>query len=144
MAMFSNLSHPRLWDRISVFLSGLCVVHCAALPVLLVAAPLTSGLFGAETHFHLAMLAMIAPITLFALASGYQHHRDNGIVATGAVGIVLLIVGASYAHAHLGTLVEALITVAGSAALAVAHINNMRRCRIVDAEAQPDSPLFSG
>lgn len=142
--MFSNLLRARLLDRISVLLSGLCVVHCAALPVLLVAAPLTSSVFGTEAHFHLTMLALIAPVTLFALASGYQHHRDNRIAATGAAGIALLVFGASYAHSHLGTLAEALITVCGSAALALAHIGNMRRCRAADGNAPPDSPIFSG
>jgi len=128
--MFSNLRRDSFLDRISILFSGLCLVHCAALPMLLIVVPIASGTLSADLHFHLAMLALIVPVTVLALASGYQHHRNHRIVAAGALGLALLVLAATYAHSSLGMAAEALITIAGSTVLAIAHVRNMRQCRM--------------
>lgn len=117
-------------DRVAVVLSGLCLVHCLALPVLLAAMPFLSGF--AETHWHLPMLAIALPVSLVAIVIGYRRHGNRAIVAGAAAGLVLLVAGATLGHAVLGETVDRVLTVAGSVVLAAVHWQNslrLRQCR---------------
>ena len=55
--------------------------------------------------------------------------RASKIVAAGALGLGLLIIGATIAHAHYGALADLLLTVSGSLLLAAVHWQNSRRLR---------------
>lgn len=117
-------------DRVAVVLSGLCLVHCLALPVVLAALPLLSGF--AETHWHLPMLAIALPISFAAIVIGYRRHGNRGIVAGAVAGLLLLIAGATLGHALLGQTADRVLTVTGSLVLAAVHWQNsvrLRQCR---------------
>lgn len=113
-----------LLDRTAIALSGLCVLHCLSMPFVLVLLPLL-GQF-TEEHFHLQMLAIVAPASTIALGLGYRRHRHPGIPAGGVIGLLLLLVGATWAHSEIGIVADRVITIAGSSILAVAHFYNSR------------------
>lgn len=113
-----------LLDRAAIALSGLCVLHCLAMPFVLLLLPFL-GQF-AEDHFHLQMLAVVTPASILALGLGYRRHRHPGVPAAGVIGLLLLLVGATWAHSEIGIVADRVITIAGSSILAVAHFYNSR------------------
>lgn len=115
-----QLTNTRL-DRLAVLLSGLCLLHCLALPLLLAGLPVLGGLGG--EHFHVQMLAVVLPVSVVAFALG---HRSLRIIGLGAIGLSLLVVGGTIVHAGFGAFADTVFTVAGALILACAHFFNGR------------------
>ena len=114
-------------DQAAIALSGVCMLHCLALPLLLAATPLFGGL-GSE-HFHLQMLIVVLPVSLIAFALGFRKHRDVRVIAWGFLGIALLATGGTVVHSSYGILADTLFTTSGALILATAHFLNNRRKR---------------
>jgi len=87
-------------DGAAVVLSALCLVHCLALPLIVIGVPFLAQF--AEGHLHLQMLVIVLPLSTFALAIGFRRHRISRILSAGIIGMLLLVIGATIAHAHLG------------------------------------------
>lgn len=114
-------------DGTAVVLSALCLVHCLALPLIVIVVPFLAQF--AEGHLHLQMLVFVLPLSTFALAIGFHRHRNSRILSAGIVGMLLLIIGATVAHTHLGLLADRAFTICGSLTLATAHYFNSVRTR---------------
>ncbi len=114
-------------DRTAAALSGLCLLHCLALPFIVGALPLV-GQFG-NSHFHLQMLLLVLPVSMLALALGYRRHGSIAVAWGGAAGMVLLLAGATVVHDHLGLIADRLFTVVAALILAVTHFCNSRLSR---------------
>lgn len=123
--MNQDTQKSRDWlDAAAVFMSGLCLVHCLALPLVVAGVPFLAQF--ADTHLHYQVLVIVVPLSVFALALGFRRHRNARILAAGGLGLLLLVVGATVAHTQLGLLADRLFTIAGSLTLAVAHWKNSR------------------
>lgn len=109
----------RTGDVAALSLSGLCLVHCLALPALGVSLPLL-GVWAEAEWVHWSFIALAVPISLWALSRGGRHGRARRIILAG-VGLGLLVAGAS----EIGD--ETLMTVTGGLMLATAHLLNLRR-----------------
>ena len=120
-------------DGAAVVLSALCLVHCLALPLIVIGVPFLAQF--AEGHLHLQMLVVVLPLSTLALGIGYRRHRSSRILSAGLVGMLLLIIGATVAHAQLGLIADRAFTICGSLTLATAHYFNSIR-----AQAACDSP----
>ena len=111
-------------DRVAVFLSGLCLLHCLASPFAILLGPLMSGwLSHNETHVHWVLLLMAIPISALALWRGYQRHASSLTLAMGGSGLALMFVAVTH---WFGAHMEVALTVAGVTLLLIAHIRNMR------------------
>ncbi|MGI9262690.1 MAG: MerC domain-containing protein [Woeseiaceae bacterium] len=131
-----NSSEPsEVLDQVAVALSGLCLVHCLALPFLIVLLPFL-GQFS-DDHLHAQMLFLVIPISLIALALGYRRHRHLGIVIAGIVALGVVTLGGTVAHNHYGLLADRVLTIVGSLALAITHYRNFRLSRHV-ADSTPE------
>jgi hypothetical protein len=106
-------------------------VHCLALPFIVVGVPFLAQY--AETHLHYQVLVLVIPLSVFALAVGYRRHRNARIAASGALGMLLLIVGATVAHTQLGLAADRVFTVFGSLVLASAHFFNSYRKKLANS-----------
>lgn len=115
-----------LLDGLAVCASSLCTLHCLALPLLFALLPAVASRVDPGESFHLVMLVLAVPTSLFALAQGWRRHRAPGLMLPGVAGLGLMAIGALAAE---GAMAEAAWTVAGSALLAGAHILNWRRGR---------------
>jgi len=120
-----------IFDRAAIALSGLCLVHCLLLPVIIVALPLLAQV--SATHFHAQMLLVVTPVSLFAFGLGFRRHRNHAIIAWGTTGIALLAFGGTVAHASYGAVADTVLTIGGSIVLATAHYFNNRLTRHVAA-----------
>ena len=119
---------PKL-DSLAVILSGTCMVHCLALPVLVTLFPIVQGSLLEEQYFHLIMLGLILPTSLIALTVGCRKHKDPVTMALGAAGLLTLTVTALIGHEIFGMLGERIVTTFGGLILATAHIRNYLCCR---------------
>lgn len=112
-----KLTSPRLLDGSAIGLSGLCLLHCLALPVAAGFAPLL-GVWSEAEWVHLAFVALAAPISAGALV--LARPRRPAAIALAATGLGLLIAALFFHEA------ETLMTVAGGLTLATGHLVNWR------------------
>jgi hypothetical protein len=121
--MFGGIVKPApssLLDASAVGLSGLCLAHCLALPLVAAFSPLLATWAEAE-WVHAVVIGMAAPISIFAL---WRRGKGAAIIGLSAFGLFMLTLGAfHWPSADL----ETPITVAGSLVLATAHTLNWRR-----------------
>ncbi|WP_234179472.1 MerC family mercury resistance protein [Sphingopyxis sp. NFH-91] len=120
----------RAADLIGVGLSLACLVHCLALPLLLLAAPALSAWLSLPESFHAVILLLAAPAAALALAEDRRHHRHCYPVAAAPIGLALLAAGLAAHEGWVGGLDpetgDRLFTTMGALALASAHIVNWR------------------
>ena len=111
-------------DASAVGLSALCLVHCLALPALVLLLPVLGFLTNAE-WVHLALVLVAAPIAVLSfvdLSAGRPRSWPLMIVAI--LGLGLMVAGALGFPAPT---FERALTLLGGALLAGAHITNWRR-----------------
>lgn len=114
-------------DKAAVCISGLCLLHCLALPIMAAFLPALSAAAEAE-WLHKAFVVFAVPISVAAiLGSGALPHRARSVFAVAAVtGLILLILGAFVEALHDW---EVAITTAGGLLLAGAHLWRWERLR---------------
>jgi hypothetical protein len=121
------------FDKVAIGFSALCLVHCLLLPVAVVLLP-TVGLlsFLSDEIFHLAMVALVLPVSAVALTLGCKQHRDWLVIGLGVLGLSVLVLTAVFAHDYLGKELEVVFTVVGALIVAACHIQNYRLCQAID------------
>ena len=119
----TNIKTKKL-DNISIYISGFCLIHCLAFPILSVSIPFYG--FFTENHFHEILLFLIIPISSFALYRGFKNHKNRRIIFVGIIGGILVFLGATVLHNQTNSSYELIITAIGSMLLALAHFNNNR------------------
>jgi len=112
--------HRRRLDRVAVALSGLCLLHCLALSLATVAAPAVVGLGFDGGWTHVAMLALVIPLSAVALPRGYREHRRNSVLWLGGAGLTLLVLGATLGHHVYGQAADTALTMTGAIVLGLA------------------------
>ena len=95
-----TVKSPELLDKAAVALSGLCLLHCLALPFAVVLLPFLNEL--AVDRWHAPMLLVVIPVSVLAFTAGFRRHANHGVIATGVTGMALLVVGGTFAHYLLG------------------------------------------
>ncbi len=106
-------------DIASMSLSGLCVVHCLALPVLAVLLPFLS-VFTNNEWVHPLLVVIAAPLSLLAVASS-NAWRKWQVSLPIAGGLILLAIAA---FAPVGELADTMLSVTGALMIAAAHLMN--------------------
>lgn len=113
-----------LFDASAVALSTLCLLHCLALPLLAALLPLFGAWSEAE-WVHGVFVLIAAPLSGYALWRARRHRPlPAALWLLAGAGLALLLAGAS---GVLGERAETPLTVAGSLALAGAHLWNAAR-----------------
>jgi hypothetical protein len=104
-------------DWAAVSASGLCLVHCLALPLVIAVLPSFGGaIAGSGTHW--ALLAFALPVSLWVLT---RDPWPAGLIplALGSAGLSLMTVGVAV---YEGLPAERGLTVAGVSLVAAAHL----------------------
>ncbi|QZP08524.1 MerC domain-containing protein [Caenibius sp. WL] len=124
-----NLSHgagarrTNVVEGVAVSASLLCLVHCLALPLLLLLLPGVLGLFAQSDAFHYAALALVVPAGLAAFWLGYRRHRARRPALLGIAGVICLVIALLPGAGEGG---ELWFTVTGSLLLVIGHTLNWR------------------
>lgn len=106
----------RSQDSIGMGLSGLCLIHCLALPILISLAPVLAWAEGEWVHLGLAVLALVVGVSAMRDWTGGLGGLLLRVQAS--IGIALLFFGGL---AELSERVEQGVTVLGATLLALAH-----------------------
>jgi len=117
--------NPAKLDKLGIWVSSLCALHCLALPVLIPLLPLIGSTFFAQVWFERVILSIsliIGGIALFSGASRYhgQYYPLVLLFTGGAIYWYKDILGEAYEPFTIA--LGALLIVAG-------HWINMRLCR---------------
>lgn len=113
----------RWLDQGAIGLSALCLVHCLALPLVVLALPVAGEILPRQWWAHPAIFLLAVPLAAVALMRGWQQHRDRRPMIIGGVGLALLGVGLLGAE---GSAVEIVFTVLGGTVVGTAHLLNRR------------------
>lgn len=108
-------------DRVGVLLSGLCALHCV-LSIVLVSVLGLGGqlLLAPAIHEFGLMLAILVGVV--TLGVGVLRHGQAAPLLIGLCGIALMASALFVGHGWR----EAVLTIAGVALVATAHIRNLR------------------
>ena len=114
---------PRHWlDIAAISASGLCLIHCLALPLVIAALPSIGGaIAGSATHW--VLLAFAVPVSLWVLTRDPWPARRVPL-GLGLAGLSLMTVGVA---GFEGSPAETWLTVAGVSLVAAAHFVRWRR-----------------
>jgi hypothetical protein len=108
-------------DRVGMLLSGLCALHCVLGIVLVTVLGLGGGAL-LSPAIHRVGLVLAILVGIATLGIGALRHGALGPLAIGATGIVLMTSAILVGHG----VSEAVLTIAGVALVALAHIRNLR------------------
>lgn len=115
-------------DKVSIGFSVICMIHCLVLPVLLVFTPALTSLFFNHEQFHLFLMFLVLPTSIFTLFIGCKQHRDFLVAISGIVGMLIIFFAATTLLTHNETF-EKVATFVGAALIAFSHYRNMTLCR---------------
>ena len=110
-------------DRLAIALSLACVIHCLALPIILIAVPSIVAVYLDSEYFHMWMVLAAIPTSIYALTLGCKEHKRNEFIVIAAIGLIFLL-----SALFLGEAAEQPLTVAGASFLSLAHWLNYRLC----------------
>ena len=113
------------WDMAGVVLSGICLVHCTLLPLLMALLPVLGAHYHGDERIHAAVTLAVVPVAILALALGFRRHGLAWIPALGLVGLAMILAAPVY-HESLGEVLEGAVTAVGGIALVAAHLWNRR------------------
>lgn len=123
----SHAPHPSTsGDVLGQVISVLCLIHCAATPVVVMLAPALAGFMGG---WHPVLLVGVVAAAAWAFVPGYRYHHDKTVLALAVGGVVLL--GLGVMVFHFSFFAETAVTMAGAAVMLAAHWKNRqlaKRC----------------
>lgn len=116
-------------DRVGIWASGLCVVHCILTPVLISLSAVLAHVLPSDEHVHRPLALILALIGAIALVRGYRAHRQTSVIYLMAGGLALIFTGA-FVGDHLGGhWAEVGVTLLGSVLMIASHRMNHTFCR---------------
>tara|TARA_A100001015_G_C14901429_1_gene676550 strand:- start:122 stop:595 length:474 start_codon:yes stop_codon:yes gene_type:complete len=146
-------SKKQFSDKLSICLSVCCILHCIALPFLILLIPGVASLWINDESVHVVLVLLAIPISLFAMSVSLRKHDNYKCIALAVIGLALLVlaifmhdIGFSGEHGHvehaneehgdgehgqeehggLGETLETVFTVLGGLILLSGHFLNIR------------------
>lgn len=114
-------------DLFGITASTICAVHCIATPVAMAVLPSIAGEAWESPLAHQLCAGAVTLFCLMAAIQGYKKHADWRPLAPLALGLLLVISSTFFLPESLHELYETPILCAGSFALVIGHISNIRR-----------------
>jgi hypothetical protein len=118
-----------LLDRLGIWASSLCALHCLLLPILIPLLPLVGASFFAQGWFERSILSLSMLVGFWALFSGfYRYHRQLYPLYSLFLGGIIYwnkdIFGSSY---------EPFTIAIGALLIVGAHVVNLKLCQNCDS-----------
>ena len=106
-----------LIDMAAITVSGLCVIHCLALPFIAMILPL-AGVVAEAEWAHKALILLAIPFSCLALFQSWGNQRMVSFVLFSLLGLAQLVAVAFIEPLHV---YEKLFTLTGAFMLALGH-----------------------
>ncbi|MBU2878500.1 MULTISPECIES: MerC domain-containing protein [Alteromonadaceae] len=125
MATSENKS---VMDRVGIWTSSICALHCLLLPILIPLVPFVSASFFAQDWFEKTILTLSMIVGFWALLFGfYRYHRQLYPIYS------LLLGGLIYWNKDMfGEAYEPFTIGLGALLIVAAHVANIRLCKSCD------------
>lgn len=127
-------------DHIGMAISSLCLIHCLAGPIAMIALPWLGHWIEAPSA-HLLFFLLVVPVAFISFYRSYLHHCQILPIILGGIGVLILVLGTINEHYHLlhfhwssaatfswRTLVPHITPICGSFFLITAHYLNIKTC----------------
>jgi hypothetical protein len=113
-------------DTLGMAASVLCLVHCLALPAILLLAPaLSAGLTHDDrTHYCLAMF--VTMFCLLGILPGYLQHSQKNVLCMMILGLSMVLFATFASAIMLGERFEIPIITVGNLLVVAAHYRNRK------------------
>jgi hypothetical protein len=115
-------------DRLGIWASALCVVHCIVTPVLISVSAVLAHLISGEEKTHRTLAVGVAALGAIALVRGFRTHGRRRILGLMALGLCFIFAGAFYGDRLPSHGYEVAVTMVGSALMISAHRMNHTFC----------------
>jgi hypothetical protein len=109
-------------DKIGIFLSAGCLLHCILTPVIIPILPLLGLTVKHEALLHIVLAGVIMIVGAVTFIPGYRKHKDFATLLLGIIS-TSLIIGTGLIELMSERTLTAL-TIIGSLGLIGAHYNN--------------------
>jgi len=144
-------------DKLSICLSLCCILHCIALPLIILIIPSVASLWINNEKVHIILVLFAVPISLFAMAKSLRIHHYYKCISLAIIGLSLLVSAifmhninfgvdhghidheeathheetghGHHEHSGIGEKLETIFTVLGGITLLGAHYLNIRLTR---------------
>jgi len=117
------------YDRIGIVMSILCILHCAAAPILLFFLPAVATAFLSEEAFvHRTLYGLILLVAVFSFIPGYRIHKRLKPFAFFFIGLGCLTFATFFAH-DISHALEPVFAIVGSIFIVSAHYFNHKSCQ---------------
>jgi hypothetical protein len=113
-------------DTLGIVASSLCVVHCLAMPVLLLALPSMTAQMLESDYTHVVLAGAVTAFCILAIVPGYMRHSNKSVLALMLAGLSLVLTATFCLHllGHDG--LEMPIITVGNLLVVFAHLRNRR------------------
>ena len=113
-------------DAVGIGASLICAVHCAALPLLFMALPLTGMKFFHNEFLDFSLIGVSFIVGYLALHRGYRkHHHKISPLLLFSIGFPVLVLG----HFFLKKETSIIIIILSAALIITAHLLNWKAVR---------------
>jgi chromate transport protein ChrA len=117
------------WDTVGIILSILCIIHCVALPIIILLLPaIATAFIPDECWVHNILFFLIITVAVLAFVPGYRFHRRTKPLCWLACGVSILFFATFFAH-DLGHHFEPILAIVGSLCIITAHYLNHKSCK---------------
>ena len=126
----ANKSAPAVWaDRMGIWASALCIVHCLLTPILLSMSAVFAHFLPSEERTHRSLAVFIAFVGAIALVRGFRAHRRIRVIGLMATGLACIFFAAYWGDRLPIHGAEVGITFIGSILMISAHRLNHTFCK---------------
>jgi hypothetical protein len=101
----TTFTRPVFYSRLAQLLSGLCLLHCLAMPFVVVLLPGVSPFFGDAFEFWITL--SVVPVAAIGFIPTWLSHRNGFIAFKFAAGLALLVLGGTIFHESHESVVHA-------------------------------------
>lgn len=110
-------------DRLGMWASLVCALHCALVPLLLATVPTAGISFFSSVDFDQIFVIFATLLGVSTLALGYRRHRAFAVWALLVAGL-LLVWSSTFTSLHDHSFWHAVMMVSGGVLIAAAHLFN--------------------
>ena len=79
-------------DKLSICLSLCCILHCIALPAIILMIPSFASLWINNEKVHVILVLFAVPISLFAMAKSLRIHHNYKCISLAVIGLSFLVI----------------------------------------------------
>ena len=90
-------------DKLSICLSLCCILHCIALPAIILIIPSFASLWINNEKVHVILVLFAVPISLFAMAKSLRIHHNYKCISLAVIGLSFLVIAIFMHNINFGS-----------------------------------------